>query len=268
MAIISVTHLTFTCSTDQIASRHKFEISLAVPIQEVGGWGRDPFSRNFMKPTQRRKWYLTTGRRFHWMVLDPIPQSLPVHFFGSRPQPPTSPLFPLLPSKHRQYFRYRSALLLVHTTISGSTHQTASRRNCETGDVITSITNYYGVALVSRIDKIISLFCQRVLQKWQYSATETYNFIDPTDRSHPIRHHFHLQVLAVITKTTCSPHSRASRHNSQTNQHYFQCATPLLITTYDDVFQYSTGLITYWSGAMVAHAGLMVMARRGRGRVW
>jgi len=57
---------------------------------EVGGWGRDPFSRNFMKPTPRRKWYLTTGRRFHWMVFDPIPQSLPVHFFGSRPQPPTS----------------------------------------------------------------------------------------------------------------------------------------------------------------------------------
>ena len=32
---------------------------------EVGGWGRDPFSRNFMKPTPCRKWYLTTGRRFH-----------------------------------------------------------------------------------------------------------------------------------------------------------------------------------------------------------
>ena len=57
---------------------------------EVGGWGRDPFSRNFMKPTPRRKWYLTTGRSFHEMVLDHIPQSLPVHFFGSRPQPPTS----------------------------------------------------------------------------------------------------------------------------------------------------------------------------------
>jgi len=26
------------------------------------------------------------------MVLDPIPQSLPVPFFGSRPQPPTSPV--------------------------------------------------------------------------------------------------------------------------------------------------------------------------------
>ena len=33
--------------------------------REVGGWGRDPFSRNFMTPTPRRKWYLTTGRRFH-----------------------------------------------------------------------------------------------------------------------------------------------------------------------------------------------------------
>ena len=59
---------------------------------EVGGWGRVPFSRNLMSPTPRRKWYLTTGRRAHWMVLDPIPQSLPVHLFGSRPQPPTSRL--------------------------------------------------------------------------------------------------------------------------------------------------------------------------------
>jgi len=45
-------------------------------------------------------------------------------------------------------------------TISCSTHQTASRRNCETGDVITSITNYYGVALVSRIDKITVSFAK------------------------------------------------------------------------------------------------------------
>ena len=33
--------------------------------ERLGGWGRDPFSRNFMKPTPSRKWYLTTGRRFH-----------------------------------------------------------------------------------------------------------------------------------------------------------------------------------------------------------
>jgi len=30
-----------------------------------GGLGLRPISRNFMKPTPRRKWYLTTGRRFH-----------------------------------------------------------------------------------------------------------------------------------------------------------------------------------------------------------
>ena len=29
------------------------------------------------------------------MVLDPIPQSLPVHFVGSRPQPPTSRRHPV-----------------------------------------------------------------------------------------------------------------------------------------------------------------------------
>jgi len=44
----------------------------------------------------------------------------------------------------------------------------------------------YGVALVSRIDKIIGLCCKKSLSKSQYSAKETYNFIDPTNRSHPI----------------------------------------------------------------------------------
>jgi len=44
----------------------------------------------------------------------------------------------------------------------------------------------YGVASDSRIDKIIGLFCKRAIQKRRYSAKETYDFIDPTDRSHPI----------------------------------------------------------------------------------
>jgi len=42
------------------------------------------------------------------------------------------------------------------------------------------------VATVSRIDKIIGLFC-RILSLLQVSfAKETYNLIDPTDQSHPI----------------------------------------------------------------------------------
>ena len=44
----------------------------------------------------------------------------------------------------------------------------------------------YGLASVSRIDKIIGLFCKRALQKRHCSAKETYNFVDPTYRSHPI----------------------------------------------------------------------------------
>jgi len=45
---------------------------------------------------------------------------------------------------------------------------------------------YYGVASVSMIDKIIGLFSKRALYKRLYSAKETYNFIGPTNRSHPI----------------------------------------------------------------------------------
>jgi len=50
----------------------------------------------------------------------------------------------------------------------------------------------YGVALVSWIDWIIGLFCERALKKRQYSAKQTYRLIDPTNRSHPIAWHFHV----------------------------------------------------------------------------
>ena len=46
--------------------------------------------------------------------------------------------------------------------------------------------NRYGVATISRLHKIICLFCKRALLKRLYSAKETYNFKEPTNRSHPI----------------------------------------------------------------------------------
>ena len=49
----------------------------------------------------------------------------------------------------------------------------------------------YGVASVSRIDKITGLFCKRALYKRRYSAKETYIFFDPTDRNHPIWYNRH-----------------------------------------------------------------------------
>jgi len=44
----------------------------------------------------------------------------------------------------------------------------------------------YGVATISRLLKIIGLFCKRALYKRRYSAKETYDFKEPTNRSHPI----------------------------------------------------------------------------------
>jgi len=43
----------------------------------------------------------------------------------------------------------------------------------------------YGVATISRLLKIIGLFCKIALQKRLYSAKETYSFKEPTNRSHP-----------------------------------------------------------------------------------
>jgi len=44
----------------------------------------------------------------------------------------------------------------------------------------------YGAATVSRLFQIIPLLCKRALQKRWYSAEKTYNFKEPTNRSHPI----------------------------------------------------------------------------------
>jgi len=64
---------------------------------------------------------------------------------------------------------------------------------------------WYGVASVSRIDKIIGLFCKRALEKRLYAAKEICNLTDPTDRSHPIVghqvHHSQMPVSRHHTNT-------------------------------------------------------------------
>jgi len=44
----------------------------------------------------------------------------------------------------------------------------------------------YGVATISRLLKIIGLFCKRTLQKRPIFSKETYNLKEPTNRSQPI----------------------------------------------------------------------------------
>jgi len=50
----------------------------------------------------------------------------------------------------------------------------------------TVICIIYGLATISRLLKIIGVFCERDLQKRRFSAKETYDFKEPTSRSHPI----------------------------------------------------------------------------------
>ena len=48
------------------------------------------------------------------------------------------------------------------------------------------LLHLHGVATISRLLKITGLSCKRALYKRLYSAKETYNFKEPTNRSHPI----------------------------------------------------------------------------------
>ena len=59
-------------------------------------------------------------------------------------------------------------------------------RECVSIDICSYRQMGYGVATISRLLKIMGLFCKRALLKRRYSAKETYNFKEPTNRSHPI----------------------------------------------------------------------------------
>jgi len=79
-----------------------------------------------------------------------------------------------------------------------------------------------GVATLSRLLKIIGLFCKRALWKRWYSAKETYNFNEPTNRSHP--------VLCVLL--TCEPVTYIHTH--------------VLPVTYTHTRLYAIGKIYVW----------------------
>ena len=67
----------------------------------------------------------------------------------------------------------------------------------------TSRRHFYGVATVSRIDQIIGLFC-RISSLLQGSfAKETYDFIDPTNQSHPILNKSHVFICSVFLYLFC-----------------------------------------------------------------
>jgi len=58
----------------------------------------------------------------------------------------------------------------------------------------------YEVATISRLPKNIGLFCKRALQNRRYSAKETYDFKEPTNRSHPIPNSLSKLTLQITTE--------------------------------------------------------------------
>ena len=53
-------------------------------------------------------------------------------------------------------------------------------------------------ATISRLLKITGLFCKRALYKRLHSAKRTYNFKEPTDRSHPVVNYNYRTVFTEI----------------------------------------------------------------------
>jgi len=72
-----------------------------------------------------------------------------------------------------------SIYLLTHTN---------SNLDFRKGDLEIHGCCYYGVATISRLLQIIGLFGKRALYKRLYSAKETYDLKEPTNRGHPILH--------------------------------------------------------------------------------
>jgi len=83
----------------------------------------------------------------------------------------------------------------------------------------------YRVATVSRIDKIIGLFCRILSLLLGSFAEETYNLIDPTNQSHPIPRtcmqilkHTWTQLIRSH-RHVCTYATRTHTHNTHTHIH-------------------------------------------------
>jgi len=178
------------------------------------------------------------------MVLDPIPQSLPVHFFGSRPQPPTS----LLLLHHRQHViatatncRYMTVLMPTqyhHTATNvllSHRHIIVTRVYLHQHNVVTSLaTCYCHTNIFTPHDcthaKAVSLHrCQHVIvtlthcrHTWLYSRQHT--AVTPLPTSH--------RYTNTLLSHDCTHANKLSSHRCQhiivtpTHYRYTTALTP------------------------------------------
>jgi len=82
-------------------------------------------------------------------------------------------------------YMFMYTCICIHTCIYGSMTSTCSKLKRYVYLYVYIFTRC-AMATVSRIDKIICLFCRIAFLLQGSCAKVTYNFIDPTNRSHPI----------------------------------------------------------------------------------
>jgi len=98
----------------------------------------------------------------------------------------------------------------THTHCNTLQHTTAHYNTLYLSDHQGDSLRGYGVATVSRIYKFIGLFCRILSLFWSSFAKETYNFVDPTNQSHPI----------VATQVSVHTHTHTHIHTHRnTLQH-------------------------------------------------
>ena len=107
----------------------------------------------------------------------------------------------------------------------------------------------YGLATISRLFNITCLYCKRVLWKRRYSAKKTYDFKEPTHRSHPI-------ALRSTFMTTISTH-QTQIYNMHIHIHVY---TLICVYTYVYMCYYSRRIFT-GSIEMYMRYGVATMSR-------
>jgi len=98
----------------------------------------------------------------------------------------------------------------------------------------------YGVATISRLLKMIGLFCQRAQLKRRYSAKETCNFKERTNRSHPMDDYTaRVDICTHKCSDTCI---RTKIQSTNTYTHIYQ---PCIHTYIDTKMFIYTHIYTY-----------------------
>ena len=95
------------------------------------------------------------------------------------------------PYKRDCFLQKRTIILRSLLTVATPWSSLESRQLFSLGGHDRMGMSTYGVATISRLLKIIGLFCRLQLLLQGSFAREIYNFKEPTNRSHPIVHIFH-----------------------------------------------------------------------------